>query len=188
MSLTTWTWSLAITTYLIWTIWLNIWWIELLILSFSLYIIQFSIDAITWYRAARKQKKVLSWISIQWLMDKFTIFLFWWLLICISSTIYSIAWDYRIELFWYYIKIAYIILFFPHIFWILINFWEFISIVENMSIIFKDKKEWIVFNFLSYLSNKVFNTSLDVLTKMVENKIDKKFQKYINNNLKNEND
>lgn len=187
MSLTTWNWNLAITTYLIWTVWLHIWWMELLTLSFILYIIQVSIDAITWFRAARKQKKVLSWISIQWVIDKFTIFLFWGLLIWISSIVYSIVWEYKIEIIWYYIKLSYVILFIPHLFGVLINFGEFISIVENMSIIFKDKKEWTIFKCLEFISKKIFNTSLEVLTSIVEKKIDKKFEKYINNNSTNYN-
>jgi hypothetical protein len=63
----------------------------------------------------------------------------------------------------------------PHMFIIIFTFWEFISSLENLSVIFAWKKEGKIFNLLSFLTKKVFNSSLDKVKEYSEKKINEKF-------------
>jgi hypothetical protein len=79
----------------------------------------------------------------------------------------------------YYFPSADYLLIIPMMFIIGYIYWEIISIFENYSVIFEWTRDWIWYNLISYLTNKIFNLSIDKLKEVTQKKIDEKFN--INN-------
>ncbi len=173
------------TVKLTWTIYLLSWitipiyGVEILILFTLYYVASMGLDIVWWYLAARLRKKVLSKTFIEWILLKWFILCFILLLVFISIAVTKVLWDYKVILFWYNLHVAACVWLIPHMFIILFSFWENISFIEKLSIIYKWTKQWTIFNILNFLSNKLYNSSLDYLQDNIEKKIDNKF----NNNL-----
>lgn len=141
-------------------------WIKLLIFLVCFYIIQIIFDYILWVTSARQKQQLsskvnISWTFMKWLILLFiltiTIFIFW------ISLILSLDWN-------TYLMFTLI----PSIFMTLFCLWEFTSMIENLSVIFTNKKSWAIFKVLNYISEKIFNLTLDKLKEKTEQKIENK--------------
>lgn len=62
--------------------------------------------------------------------------------------------------------------FIPSIFMGLFTLWEITSIIEKLSVLFANKKSWMIFNLLNYLSQKIFDLTLDKLKEKVDERIE----------------
>ena len=172
--------KLTWTLYLLSWITIPIYWVEVLWLFVLYYIMSIVLDITSWFIAARTRRKILSKTFLEWLMLKWFILCFILLLVWMSIWVTTLLWNYTMQLFWYNIHIASCIGLVPHIFIAFFSFWENISFIENLAIIYKWTKQWLVFNVLSFLSNKLYNSSLEYLQENIEKKIDFNFE----NNLK----
>jgi len=169
-----------------WALAIQIFAIEVVFVFLILLVIFQFFDYLTWYLAARKNKKVNSekmrrGIIIKWLI------IFLSFLITISVwVVYSIFWIDRIEIFGTFTIKLWMIPFFYLLFFIII---EFFSIIENMAIITNDDEPtWKVFWWVNFLTKKFFNTWASILKDIGEKKINyfwkKTMSEKINDNIK----
>lgn len=140
--------------------------IEVIRIFFTFYLILQLFDFATWYLSARKLSLVTSQIWINGAIKKI-------LLVCLLTLVLISVWGLKTT---WIIDNDYIWLL-P--LWLLgvFIFFEIVSIFENLAVTFWDSREWKLFNTLAYLSNLLFNMSIDKLKSMTENKIQDKFNK-----------
>lgn len=146
---------------------IKIWSADFLFALIFVYITAAVLDFLTWTLASRKRKLILSSTNTNGLTKKaLNLILVFFLL-------------YLVWIITYYFPSADYLLIIPMMFIIGYIYWEIISIFENYSVIFEWTRDWIWYNLISYLTNKIFNLSIDKLKEVTQKKIDEKFN--INN-------
>lgn len=167
-------WSVFIVSWIT----IPLYWVEVLILSLLTYLAIIWLDILTWFLAGRKKQKVRSCTFIEWLIKKMINFLMIWLFVMFSIWLNKVmGHSFIINIWSLEIDLIILIWLIPHFFLVLLWLWEFISLLENLSVIYWDKKEWKIYNTLRFLIRKLFNSSIDKIKEYSEKKIDDKFNK-----------
>ena len=162
------------TTIVVWTITIPIYWVDILVLAVLLYLFMQIIDVVTWYIAARKKKAIASWIIREWLVSKFILIL--WIMLALAITLFlsTVLKENSVTVLG--VNVAYLVAIFPLVTTILFIYMEFLSILENFSVILKWSRQGKLFSVISFLWNKLFNVSIETLNETAEKKIESKFK------------
>ena len=140
--------------------------IRLLVFELIVYTLFIFLDWYSWYRAAKKLWKVYSKIEREWFQEKLQIFCLIWASIVVVWWLNETLWiDY------------WVLWMIPQLFLLWFISAELKSIMENYVVIFNWTKYSRIFIILDFMVQKIFNSSLDKLKEIWEEKIKKKFNK-----------
>lgn len=147
-----------------WVITLPIYGFQVVLFLFIFLCLLQLVDTITGYISARKLKIITSKIGTDWLIKKSLIFLLLTILL---------IWVWGLKSTW--LVTSDILWIIPIVFISWFCYMECISILENVSVIFWESRQWKLFKILANLSNYLFNASIDKVKEVTEKKINDKF-------------
>lgn len=155
----------------LWLIAFPIFWIELLWILTIMFSLLQTIDFLTGYIASRRYWMINSRIWFDWMIRKSLIYI---ILLVLISWVGILKYSGVVEN--NYIWLI------PIWFLCVFSYLEIVSIFENFSVIFGNSKEWVIFKFLSNITNLLFKVSLDKLKENTEKRIQEKFNTKLEDN------